>query len=102
MTSKYTPLLAFSPLVATISPDVAPAGTTTEMLLGAHAVADAVVPLKITVPEVPKFTPLRVTEDPTVPVACESPLMYGTAAVEPTTFSFNPPDILCRKLESPL
>jgi len=96
------PLLAFPPLVTTISPDVAPAGTTTEMLPGAQAATEAVVPLKVTVPEVPKFTPLRITVDPTAPADCESPLMYGTADVVLTTFSVKAPDILCKKLESPL
>jgi hypothetical protein len=75
VTSKYTPLLVFPPLVATIMPDVAPAGTTTEIPLAVHEITDAVVPLKVTVPEFPKFTPLRMTVDPTAPVTVESPLM---------------------------
>src|SRR3989442_15980242 len=78
------PLLATPPTVATTLPVVAPAGTGATMLVAAHVVGVAVVPLKVTVlvPLVaPKFVPVIVTGVPTGPVAGTSLVMLGGGEV---------------------
>ena len=67
VTVKLTPLLATPPTVTTTFPVVAPAGTDVAMLVDVQAVVVAVVPLKVTVPEDPKFVPVIVTPVPTAP-----------------------------------
>src|SRR2546430_5025467 len=65
------PLLATPPTLTTTLPVVAPAGTGATMLVAAHVVGVAVVPLKVTVlvPLVaPKFVPVIVTRVPTGPL----------------------------------
>jgi hypothetical protein len=70
LTVKLTPLLATPPTVAITFPVVAPAGTSTVMLVALQLVGVAVVPLNLTVLvpcEAPKFAPAIVTEVPTTP-----------------------------------
>src|SRR5439155_9424719 len=65
------PLLAMPPTVTTTLPVVAPAGTGTTMLVAAHVVGVAAVPLKVMVlvPLVaPKLVPVTVTDVPTPPL----------------------------------
>src|SRR5256885_9852058 len=67
-TVKFTPLLATPPTVTTTLPVVAPLGTDATMLVALQLVVLAVVPLKVTVPVVPKLAPVMVTAVPTGPV----------------------------------
>src|SRR5436853_2308061 len=66
-TVKFTPLLAIPPTVTTTLPVVAPLGTDATMLVALQLVVLAVVPLKVTVPVVPKLVPVMVTAVPTGP-----------------------------------
>src|SRR6476619_7662327 len=69
-TVKGIPLLATPPTVTTTLPEVAPAGTGTEMLVAPQPVGEAAVPLKTTVLEPwlpPKFVPVMVTTVPAEP-----------------------------------
>src|SRR5437016_831208 len=67
VTVKFTPLLATPPTVTTTLPVVAPLGTDATMLVALQLVVVAVVPLKVTVPVVPKLVPVIVTAVPTGP-----------------------------------
>src|SRR5437016_7913170 len=66
-TVKFTPLLATPPTVTTTLPVVAPLGTDATMLVALQLVVLAAVPLKVTVPVVPKLAPVMVTAAPTGP-----------------------------------
>ena len=66
-TVNATPLLATPPVVTTTFPVVAPFGTEVDMLVVLQLVVVAAVPLKVTVPEAPKFVPVMVTGVPTAP-----------------------------------
>jgi hypothetical protein len=72
-TANATLLLIVEPVVTTTNPDVAPFGTVTTMLVDVHVDATEGTPLKVTVPEVPKFTPEIVTVEPIAPEAGEIP-----------------------------
>jgi hypothetical protein len=62
VTVKVTPLLASPFAVTTTLPVVAPLGTVTPMLVSLQPVADAIVPLNVTVPWLdPKLLPVIVT-----------------------------------------
>lgn len=66
-------------------PVAAPAGTGTTMLVALQLVGVAAIPLKVTVllPCVgPKFAPVIVTGDPTIPDAGERLMMLGGAALK--------------------
>jgi hypothetical protein len=79
-TLNTTPLLATPPTVTTTTPVVAPTGTGTTMLVAAHVVGVAAVPLNVTVLVpclVPKFAPAMVTGVPTGPEVCERPVTMG-------------------------
>jgi len=78
MTVKGTPMLALPPTVTTTFPVVAPAGTvaTIEVVLQLVIVV-AVVVLNFTVPVVPKFDPVIVTDAPTAPDVGDKLLMLG-------------------------
>ena len=85
-TVKLTPLLASPPTVTTTFPVVAALGTGTTMLVALQLVGTAVVPLKVTVLvpwEEPKFVPVIVTDDPTIPAVGERLVMVGAALVAP-------------------
>jgi len=79
-TVKLFPLL-FTPLANTMTlPLAAPVGTVTAMLVAAHEVTLAVVPLNLTVPLPcgdPKFVPVTVTAAPTAPVVIDKLVMLG-------------------------
>src|SRR3989441_8430805 len=82
------PLLATPPTVTTTLPVVAPAGTGTTMLVAAHVVGVAVVPLKVTVlvPLVaPKFVPVIVTGVATGPLVGAWLVMLGAVVVVTVT-----------------
>src|SRR4030081_1117766 len=66
-TVKFTPLLATPPTVTTTLPVVAPLGADATMLVALQLVVLAVVPLKVTVPVVPKLAPVMATAVPTGP-----------------------------------
>src|SRR5579863_3192346 len=66
-TVKLTPLLATPPAVTTMLPVVAFAGTGVTMDVALQLVGVAVVPLNVTVPVLPKFVPVMVTDAPTGP-----------------------------------
>ena len=69
------------PLVVTTTlPVVAPAGTVTTILVALQLVTVAAMPLKATVPEVPKFEPVIVTVAPTFADVGEMLLIVGTLA----------------------
>jgi hypothetical protein len=61
----------------TTFPVVAPLGTVTAMLVELQLVVLADVPLKATVPVVPKVVPVIVTADPTTPVLIDKLVMFG-------------------------
>src|SRR5438132_1513884 len=87
VTVKLTPLLAIPPTVTTTLPVVAPLGTDATMLVALQLVVLAVVPLKVTVPVVPKLVPVMVTAVPTGPVVGFSLVMAGADEV---TVKFTP------------
>src|SRR5437667_11836682 len=80
-TVKFTPLLATPPTVTTTLPVVAPLGTDATMLVALQLVVLAVVPLKVTVPVVPKFVPVMVTAVPTGPEVGFKLVMAGADAL---------------------
>src|SRR5438445_539754 len=80
-TVKFTPLLATPPTVTTTLPVVAPLGTDATMLVALQLVVLAVVPLKVTVPVVPKFVPVMVTAVPTGPEVGFRLVMAGAEEV---------------------
>src|SRR5216110_826344 len=86
-TVKFTPLLAIPPTVTTTLPVVAPLGTDATMLVALQLVVLAVVPLKVTVPVVPKLVPVMVTAVPTGPVVGFRLVMAGADEV---TVKFTP------------
>jgi hypothetical protein len=82
-TVKAMPLLVTPPTVTFTLPLVAPVGTGTEMLVAFQLVGVAAVPLKVTVLEpcvAPKFVPVIVTTDPTVPVVGFKLVIPGAVA----------------------
>src|SRR5437660_854447 len=81
VTVKFTPLLATPPTVTTTLPVVAPLGTDATMLVALQLVVLAVVPLKVTVPVVPKLVPVMVTAVPTGPVVGFRLVMAGADEV---------------------
>src|SRR5437660_5576223 len=81
VTVKFTPLLAVPPTVTTTLPVVAPLGTDATMLVALQLVVLAVVPLKVTVPVVPKLVPVMVTAVPTGPVVGFRLVMAGAHEV---------------------
>lgn len=88
VTVKATPLLATPPTVTTTYPGVAPAGTTTPMLVGPQLLAGAAsVPLNVTVLVVPcdapKFVPVIVTDIPTGPDVGFTFVMLGAGGGAP-------------------
>src|SRR5437667_423289 len=87
VTVKFTPLLATPPTVTTTLPVVAPLGTDATMLVALQLVVLAVVPLKVTVPVVPKLVPVMVTPVPTGPVVGFRLVMAGA---EEVTVKFTP------------
>src|SRR5438132_3587402 len=87
VTVKLTPLLAIPPTVTTTLPVVAPLGTDATMLVALQLVVLAVVPLKVTVPVVPKLVPVMVTAVPTGPVVGFRLVMAGAGEV---TVKFTP------------
>src|SRR6267142_144278 len=87
VTVKFTPLLAIPPTVTTTLPVVAPPGTDATMLVALQLVVVAVVPLKVTVPVVPKLVPVMVTAVPTGPVVGFRLVMAGA---EEVTVKFTP------------
>ena len=76
-TVKATPLEATPLTDTTTLPVVAPFGTVAAMEVLLQLVVDAVVPLNVTVPEVLKFVPVMVTDEPTMPEVCERLVMFG-------------------------
>jgi hypothetical protein len=86
VTVNATPLLATPPTVTTTFPVVAPAGTTTTMLVALQFVGVAAVPLKVSVLlpcDAPKFVPVIVTDVPATPEAGFRLAIFGTKDVEP-------------------
>jgi hypothetical protein len=86
LTVKFTPLLATPPTVTTTFPVVAPAGTSTTMLVAVQLVAVTAIPLNFTVlvPCVaPKFAPVMVTAVPTVPDVGVKRVMLGVVVPPP-------------------
>jgi hypothetical protein len=83
VTVKLTPLLARPPTVTTTLPVAAALGTGTTMEVALQLVAVAEVPLKVTVPDEPKFVPEIVTEVPTVPEAGDKPVILGGGLLAP-------------------
>src|SRR5437762_2101105 len=81
VTVKFTPLLATPPTVTTTLPVVAPPGTDATMLVALQLVVLAVVPLKVTVPVVPKLVPVMVTAVPTGPEVGFRLVMAGAVDV---------------------
>src|SRR5207302_1720687 len=87
VTVKFTPLLAIPPTVTTALPVVAPLGADATMLVALQLVVLAVVPLKVTVPVVPKLAPAMVTAVPTGPEVGFRLVMAGADEV---TVKFTP------------
>src|SRR5271163_3783574 len=69
VTVKFTGLLEIVPTLTITGPVVAPLGAGTVMPVEVYEVGEAGVPLKVTVPLLPKFLPAIVTDVPTGPVA---------------------------------
>src|SRR5437763_1381463 len=80
VTVKFAPLLAIPPTVTTTLPVVAPLGTDTTMLVALQLAVVAEVPLKVTVPVVPKLVPVMVTAVPTGPEVGFRLVMAGADA----------------------
>src|SRR5947207_7684063 len=95
VTVKFTPLLATPPTVTTTLPVVAPPGTDATMLVALQLVVVAVVPLKVTVPVVPKLVPVMVTAVPTGPVVGFRLVMAGAdeVTVKLTPLLATPPTV---------
>jgi hypothetical protein len=80
VTLNVTPLLACPLTLTTTCPVVAPAGTSTAIVVALQLVGVAVVPLKVTelVPWVaPKFVPVMVTADATGPEVDDRLVIVG-------------------------
>jgi hypothetical protein len=100
-TTKINPLLVAVPTVTVTGPVVAPVGTVAVMLVLIQAVVVAVVPLNFTVPLVPKFKPVIVTDDPTAPFVGLKIKRMGTFPIAnwnvllatPPTVTTTPPDV---------
>jgi hypothetical protein len=80
VTVKGTLLLATLATVTTTLPVVAAAGTVTTTEPGLQLVTVAAAPLKVTVPDAPKFAPEMVTVVPTIPDVGDKPVMLGGVA----------------------
>jgi hypothetical protein len=83
VTVKPLPLLATPETVTTTGPVVAPLGTGVTMVVALQLVGVALVPWNVIVfvpCDVPKFTPVIVTEVPAVPNVGDRPVMLGAAA----------------------
>jgi len=65
-------------LVTIKSPVVAPGGTIATTIVGDQLVVVALVPLKVTLPETPRFAPLMSTVAPTGPATGDKLVMAGT------------------------
>src|SRR5580704_13869532 len=90
ITVKMKPL-EFNPLEFTTTfPVVAPFGTVVEMLVAVQLVVLAAIPLKVTVPNEPKFVPVIVTPVPTAPVFTERFVMVGFSTVKLHPLLFTP------------
>jgi len=79
-TVKFTPLLTTPPMVITMFPVVAPAGTGTMIDPVLQPVGVAAVPLNVTVlvPCIaPKFVPVIATEAPTAPDVADKLVIFG-------------------------
>src|SRR5947207_11607388 len=87
VTVKFTPLLATPPTVTTTLPVVAPPGTDATMLVALQLVVLAVVPLKVTVPVVPKLVLVVFMAVPPVLVGGFRLVMAGA---EEVTVKFTP------------
>ncbi len=81
VTVKATPALETPPVATTTLPLVAPEGTVATMLVALQLLTVAAVPLKVTVPVVPKFAPAIVTVVPTRPEVGLRLEMAGADAV---------------------
>jgi hypothetical protein len=94
ITVKLTPLLGTPPAVTTTLPVVAFAGTGVTMLVAVQLVGVAVVPLNVTVPVVPKFVPVIVTDAPTGPdVGLRLPIFGVGRTVKLTPLLATPPAV---------
>ena len=94
VTVKATPLLTSSPTVTTTSPVVAPAGTMAVIKVSLQLVVVAAVPLKVTLPPVPKRFPYIVTEVPTAPESGDNWVITGFGTiVKATPLLFSPPTV---------
>src|SRR6266850_584546 len=95
VTVKFTPLLETPPTVTTTLPVVAPPGTDATMLVALQLVVVAVVPLKVTVPVVPKLVPVMVTAVPTGPEIGFRLVMAGAeeVTVKVTPLLATPPTV---------
>ena len=72
------PLLPTLPVVTTTRPLVAPEGTEVAIEVSVQLVTIALIPLKVTMPEVdPKFVPTTVTAAPTAPDAGDKLVIVG-------------------------
>jgi hypothetical protein len=80
-------VIVLQPMVSSISPVVAPAGTSTVIVVAVDAVMFAVTPLNFTVLEngVEKFVPVMVTVEPIAPEAGVKEVMVG-GEISPITF----------------
>ena len=97
VTVKVTPALDCPPdVLTTTGPVVAPCGTLVSISPLAQLVVEAEVPLKVTVPEVPKLEPSMVTEEFTSPEFGSSREITGTGrvTVKVTPALDCPPDVL--------
>ena len=96
VTVKVTPALDCPPAVTTTGPVVAPDGTFVSISSVAQLVVDAVVPLKVTVPEEPKLDPSMVTWVFTVPNWGPAGRLTGAGVVtvKVTPALDCPPDVL--------
>ena len=95
VTVKSTPLLATLATVTTTLPEVAAAGTVTTIEPALQVVTVAAVPLKVTLPDAPKFEPEMVTEVPTVPEVRDKLVMLGAVVdtVKVTLLLVAPPAV---------
>jgi hypothetical protein len=77
-TVKLAPALDVALLVTTTFPVVAEFGTVAVRLVGVQEVVVVIIPLKVTVPEVPKFAPAITTDAAIGPVLGERLVVLGT------------------------
>jgi hypothetical protein len=89
VTVKVTALEVAPPLGVTVTlvAPVVTLGTVQTTLVAFQEVAAAAVPLKLTVPEVPKLLPLMVKLLPTTPLVGDMELMLAVAGVYTRTSS---------------